>query len=93
MLGEGDRDAGAVGRIGEFDASQPVRRDGDSADRRVELTTLDSGDDVLHLRDRDEAMGQMEVFGDAPPKVHAGARKQSLGINRSVRRHVVDSDA
>ena len=81
-----------MGRIGEFDVSQPVRREGDRANRRVELTTLDSGDDVLHLRDRDEAIGQMEVFGDAPPKVYAGARKQSLGINRSVRRNVVDSD-
>jgi hypothetical protein len=25
LLGQGDRDAGAVGRIGEFDAGQPVR--------------------------------------------------------------------
>jgi hypothetical protein len=81
LLGEGGRDTGAVGRIGEFDASQPGRRDGDRADRGVELTTLDSGDDVLHLRDRDEAIGQMEVFGDAPPKVYAGARKQSLRID------------
>jgi hypothetical protein len=82
-----------VGRIGEFDASQPVRCDGDCADRRVELTPFDSGDDVLHLCDRDEAIGQMEVFGDAPPKVDARAGKQSLGINRSVWRHVVNSNA
>ena len=81
-----------MGRISEFDMSQPVRCYGDRADRRVELTTLDSTDDVSHLRDGDEAIGQMEVFGDAPPKVYAGARKQSLGINRSERRHVVDSD-
>lgn len=58
-----------MGRIGEFDVSQPVRRDGDRGERRVERTTLASGDDVLHLRDRDVAIGQMEVFGDAPPKV------------------------
>jgi len=72
LLGEGDRDAGAVGRIGEFDVSQPVRRDGDRPDRRVELTTLDSADEVPHLRDRDKAIAQMEVVGDAPPKVDAG---------------------
>ena len=82
-----------MGRISEFDMSQPVRCYGDRADRRVELTTLDTGDDVRHLLDRNEAIGQMEVFGDAPPKVHAGARKQSLGINRSVWRHVVDRNA
>jgi hypothetical protein len=45
------------------------------------------------LRDRDKAIGQMKVVGDAPPKVHAGARKQSLGINRPVGWYVVDSDA
>jgi hypothetical protein len=84
LLGQSDRDAGAVGRIGEFDPSQPVRRNRNRADRSVELTTLDTGDDVPHLRDRNEAICQMEVFRDAPPKVHTGARKRSLGINRSV---------
>jgi hypothetical protein len=34
----------------------------------------------------------MEVFGDTPPKVHAGARRQTRGIDRSVR-HIVHSDA
>ena len=72
---ERGRDAGAMGRIRKVHPREPLGRDGDRPDRRVEPVLFQACEDRVHARNQGELITPMHVLGDASPEVDAGAGK------------------
>jgi hypothetical protein len=59
-------------------------RDRDRADRRVIVLSLETLEDVLHLRHRNQAVLAPEAFRRAPPQVDAHAVRLDMAVGRRV---------
>src|ERR1700722_4514708 len=79
-------------RIAEIDAREPRWRDCYRADCRVIILSLETLEDVLHLRDRNEMILAPEALRCTTPQIDAEAVNRTAGIDMAVRRHVVDRD-
>ena len=92
VLAHRDRDPRTMRRIAEIDPREPGWRDRDRADRRVIILALETLEDVLHLRDRDEMVLASEALRSAAPQIDADAVNRTVGLDMAIRRRVVDRD-
>lgn len=72
---ERGRDAGPMGRRRKVDAREPLGRDGDRPDRRVEFVLFQACENCVHARNQGELITPMHLLGGAPPEVDAGPGK------------------
>ena len=79
-------------RVAEVHPRESGWRDRYRADCRVIILPLETLEDLLHLRDRDEMALASEALRCTAPQIDAEAVNLTVGLDMAVRRHVVDRD-
>jgi hypothetical protein len=76
-------------RVAEVHPRESGWRDRYRADCRVIILSLETLEDVLHLRDRDETVFASEALRSAAPQIDAEAINRTVGLDMAVRRYIV----
>ena len=92
VLAHRNRDPRTMRRIAEVHPGESGRRDRYRADCRVVILLLETLEDFLHLRDRNEMVLASEALRCAAPQIGAEAVNRTIRLDMAVRRHVVDGD-
>src|SRR5271163_2119561 len=79
-------------RVAEVHPRESGWRDRYRADCRVIILLLETLEDFVHLRDRDEMVLASEGLRCAAPQIDAEPVNRTVRLNMAIRRHVVDRD-